>query len=180
MHRNTITYPRRPGKPDGKTPDKIQGRNGYIGGGSGCDRGEEQEIEEDGEKEPERNGGREAGGLIGRKLSARAILRRIRDSPGSYPSRPLLDSSDVHRLPTRRGSPFVANAFHAETHAYHRVAMHPVEYVAIDNPTIISDDNDTERSMFETSDIIALTPMMVFSSVMVTCLALSTAVATCC
>lgn len=30
--------------------------------------------------------GREAGGLIGRKLSARAILRRIRDSPGSYPS----------------------------------------------------------------------------------------------
>jgi hypothetical protein len=41
----------------------------------------------------------EAGGLIGRKLSARAILRRIRDSPGSYPSRPLLDSSDVHRLP---------------------------------------------------------------------------------
>jgi len=54
----------------------------------------------------EQSGGRErneglgeAGGLIGRKLSARAILRRIRDSPGSYPSRPLLDSSDVHRLP---------------------------------------------------------------------------------
>lgn len=67
-------------------------------------KGEEggRDREEDGEKEPERSGGREAGGLIGRKLSARAILRRIRDSPGSYPSRPLLDSSDVHRLPTWR------------------------------------------------------------------------------
>lgn len=40
-----------------------------------------------GETERERRGQEgEAGGLIGRKLSARAILRRIRDSPGSYPS----------------------------------------------------------------------------------------------
>lgn len=63
---------------------------------------------EEGERRRDRNGAAEeenetgigeAGGLIGRKLSARAILRRIRDSPGSYPSRPLLDSSDVHRLP---------------------------------------------------------------------------------
>jgi len=52
-----------------------------------------------GTEEENETGVGEAGGLIGRKLSARAILRRIRDSPGSYPSRPLLDSSDVHRLP---------------------------------------------------------------------------------
>lgn len=64
--------------------------------GPGVRRGR-HEAKEDGE-----SGVSEAGGLIGRKLSARAILRRIRDSPGSYPSRPLLDSSDVHRLPARR------------------------------------------------------------------------------
>lgn len=34
-------------------------------------------------------------------------MRRIRDSPGSYPSRPLLDSSDVHRLPGWRARPGV-------------------------------------------------------------------------
>jgi len=65
--------------------------------------------------------GGEAGGLIGRKLSARAILRRIRDSPGSYPSRPLLDSSDVHRLPgvawPPRGSPLRGAALRAEREA---------------------------------------------------------------
>lgn len=67
---------------------------GIEGGGERRRRGRNGAVEEENEM-----GVGEAGGLIGRKLSARAILRRIRDSPGSYPSRPLLDSSDVHRLP---------------------------------------------------------------------------------
>lgn len=55
-------------------------------------------------------GQREAGGLIGRKLSARAILRRIRDSPGSYPSvrfripRACTSASSSHRRRAARGS----------------------------------------------------------------------------
>lgn len=55
-------------------------------------------------------GEREAGGLIGRKLSARAILRRIRDSPGSYPSvrfripRACTSASSSHRRRAARGS----------------------------------------------------------------------------
>lgn len=57
-----------------------------------------------------RGGEREAGGLIGRKLSARAILRRIRDSPGSYPSvrfripRACTSASSSHRRRAARGS----------------------------------------------------------------------------
>ena len=67
------------------------------------------------------NAGREAGGLIGRKLSARAILRRIRDSGFAriVSIRPLSDSSGVHRLPptTDQGFSFAANAFHAGLNA---------------------------------------------------------------
>ena len=65
-------------------------RKGVADKGGGVDeraRSKTSGTEREREREKGReNAGREAGGLIGRKLSARAILRRIRDSPGSYPS----------------------------------------------------------------------------------------------
>lgn len=91
VRRNTITYPARKIRFEGarrvvEDERREEEKRGccrvlstylsiYLDGDGG------------GETERERRGQEgEAGGLIGRKLSARAILRRIRDSPGSYPS----------------------------------------------------------------------------------------------
>lgn len=122
----------------------------------------------------------EAGGLIGRKLSARAILRRIRDSPGSYPSRPLLDSSDVHRLPA------CPQGFSTHRECFSRWdACESVCYVFDRVASMIRPRYSRRRRRRRKIHLCnklyywrALTPIIVFSSVMVTCLALSSAEAT--